>query len=382
MIFGSESLQQSFFVHLFTIELINSSKDATGAEPLATGCHVDAFAVFDPSLEMPQIWKTVCIVAAVAVSVVGVLVWKKKRSYVKVGTISKLYFFPVKSLKGMEVTKGKCTKLGFEVNGVLERSFMLVNKEGAFFTQRDAPSLALLSTQVDGKKLTISTPSGKQLKVDIKDSFGPDDKIIECRVVADSTKGVDCGDEAASFFQSYVDVPDIRLVRHFPSVSHREYIRNNPFELHLRKENQVAFQDLAPIHVLSKTSVDDLNARLEEQKVTELNFRPDIFIDGCEPYAEDSWRYIKFNSGVVLNNLTMITRCLLTTNNPATGVLSKKEPLVTLRKYRIPKDPKIVKQIGSLPCLGIGCGVLRSGDISVGDEIFADVGPQPEMKVK
>ncbi|GBN41371.1 hypothetical protein AVEN_178430-1 [Araneus ventricosus] len=75
---------------------------------------------------MSQSSTTAWIAAAVAVSVVGVLLWKKnKRSFVKVGTIYKLYFFPVKSLRGIEVNEGKCTKLGFQVNGLLDRNVQI-----------------------------------------------------------------------------------------------------------------------------------------------------------------------------------------------------------------------------------------------------------------
>ncbi|GIY17119.1 mitochondrial amidoxime-reducing component 1 [Caerostris extrusa] len=286
------------------------------------------------STRMPQNWKTPLIVAAVAVSVLGVLVWKKKkRTFVKVGKISKLYFFPVKSLKGMEVKKGKCSKLGFEVNGLLDRSFMLVNNEGDFMTQRQFPSLALLEAQVKGKTLIISTPSGEKLHVEIKDSYSPNDTVIKCRVIGDGVDAVDCGDEAAGFFQSYLNTSNIRLVRHSPTLPKRKYLRNNPFDDKLRKENPITFQDLAPFHVMSQSSVDDLDSRVEGQKITFLNFRPNILVEGSKAYAEDSWRYIKFNSGALLSNLTMVTRCLLTTNDPFTGVLSQKEPLVTLRKY-------------------------------------------------
>ncbi|GIY60505.1 mitochondrial amidoxime-reducing component 1 [Caerostris darwini] len=332
---------------------------------------------------MLQNWKTPVIVAVLTASVLGALIWrKKKRTFEKVGKISKLYFFPVKSLKGVEVKKGKCTKLGFEVNGILDRSFMLVNNEGLLLTQREAPSLALLTAQIHEKTLSISAPSGKKLNVDIKDSRSPNDTIVKCRVHTDSVDGVDCGEEAASFFQSYLNTSDVRLIRHFPTVSHRAYLKKNPFESKLRKENPVGFQDLTPFHVMCQSSVDDLDSKVEGKKITFLNFRPNILIEGPKAYAEDSWRYIKFSSGVMINNLTLVTRCLMTTNDPNTGILAKTEPLVTLRKYRIPKDPVIVKNIGSLPCLGIGCGISKEGEISVGDDVLADIGPQPEMSVK
>ncbi|GBN61538.1 hypothetical protein AVEN_15441-1 [Araneus ventricosus] len=52
------------------------------------------------------------------------------------------------------------------------------------------------------------------------------------------------------------------------------------------------------------------------------------------------------------------------------------------RGYRIPSEPGVLKKPGPLPCLGIGCVSWKTGDIAVGDAVFADVGPQPEMREK
>ncbi|GFQ96054.1 mitochondrial amidoxime-reducing component 1, partial [Trichonephila clavata] len=334
-------------------------------------------------LKMLQNWVTTSIIAAVAVGVAGILVWKKKkRSFVRVGEISKLYFFPIKSLKAMEVKCGKCTKLGFEVNGVLDRSFMLVNKKGVLVSQREASNLALLTQNIDGKNVVVTSPSGKVLKIEIKDSVAPSDTIIECWIHSERVEGVDCGDEAAAFFQSYTNLPDIRLVRYFPSLPKREYVRNKEFARKLRKENPIGFPDLGPFHIMSQASIDDLNSKLEGHNVSVLNFRPNILVEGCKPYEEDAWTYIKFSNGALMCNLILVTRCLMTTNDPSTGILTQKEPLITLRKYRIPSDPELLEKTGSIPCLGIACGVLQTGDLSVGDNIFAVIGPQPKMKVK
>ncbi|CAL1301700.1 unnamed protein product [Larinioides sclopetarius] len=338
---------------------------------------------------MTQNWNSFWIAAAMTISAVGVasvagLIWKKKkRSLAKVGTVSKLHFFPVKGLKSIEVNKGKCTELGFEVNGLLDRSFMLMDSEGVLLSQKKAPTLALLTVRIDDKTLTISTPSGEKLKVEIKDSVSADDKIVPCRIVNDLTKAVDCGDEAASFFQSYLNKPGVRLLRYFPKMIEREYSptgTKRPFDLELRKENpHLAFQNYTAFHLVSKPSVDDLNSKLQDKEVSDLNFRPNIVVDGCKPFEEDSWNYIKFSSGSLLCNLLLFKRCLITTNDPDTGVLNVKEPLATLRTYRIPTEPEIIRKCGALPCIGIGCGLCKSGDIAVGDDVYADVGPQPKM---
>ncbi|GBM18796.1 Retrovirus-related Pol polyprotein from transposon 412 [Araneus ventricosus] len=143
--------------------------------------------------------------------------------------------------------------------------------------------------------------------------------------------------------------------------------------------HHLAFQNYTAFHLVSKPSVDDLNSNLQDKKVSDLNFRPNIVVDGCKPFAEDSWNYIKFSSGSLLCNLLLFKRCLITTNDPDTGVLNVNEPLKTLRTYRIPTEPEVIRKTGALPCIGIGCGLCKTGDIAVGDDVFADVGPQPKM---
>lgn len=49
--------------------------------------------------------------------------------------------------------------------------------------------------------------------------------------------------------------------------------------------HQVAYPDVAPVMVLSESSVLDLSSRLEND-VTVERFRPNIVISDCEPYEE------------------------------------------------------------------------------------------------
>lgn len=51
--------------------------------------------------------------------------------------------------------------------------------------------------------------------------------------------GVDCGDEAADFFESYLDMKGIRLVRFFPALTLRKYTRKDPFYAKLKKDHPV-----------------------------------------------------------------------------------------------------------------------------------------------
>ncbi|XP_054706122.1 mitochondrial amidoxime reducing component 2-like isoform X2 [Uloborus diversus] len=328
---------------------------------------------------MTSSWKTYAFASVLALTTVGVLVWrKKKKTYVKVGKISKLILYPVKSLKGVEVTHGNCAKKGFEVNGILDRQYMIVTKDHVLLSQTDAPRLALLTPSIQGNFLLISGPDVESLKIPIKKSVSSSDKIIECSVIDDVIKAIDVGDEAASWFQSFLKILGVRMVQFHPELPVRKYTKKDQFFAKLRKEQPIGFQNLSALHIVSTASLEDLNSRVDKMKVSEKNFRPSILVEGCKPFEEDSWRHIKFGGAEVLF-LIPTGRCLSTTNDPETAVLSQKEPLVTLRKYRIPKDPALQKKTGSRACFGIHCSVVKPGEVKVGDDIFAVVGEQPDM---
>lgn len=46
---------------------------------------------------------------------------RREKFFEKVGRVSKLYFYPVKSCKGIQLTEGECTKYGVKFNGVYDR---------------------------------------------------------------------------------------------------------------------------------------------------------------------------------------------------------------------------------------------------------------------
>ncbi|XP_054707529.1 mitochondrial amidoxime reducing component 2-like isoform X2 [Uloborus diversus] len=256
---------------------------------------------------------------------------------------------------------------------------MLMWKDNVLLSQRDAPTLQLLTQRIEGDYLLISGPEVETLRIPIKKALSPNDKVVECRVHTDMVQAVDRGDEIASWFESYLKISGVRFLQYLPNLENRKYVRNDPFYAKMRKKQAISFQDLAALHILSVSSLEDLNSRIEGKKMTLHNFRPVVVVEGSKPYEEDAWEYIKFEGGAEAELLVPTTRCLLTTNDPETAILSQKEPLITLRRYRIPKDPEIVKKTGSLPCFGTHCAVIKPGEIKVGDEIYAVVGRQPAM---
>jgi hypothetical protein len=126
-----------------------------------------------------------------------------------------------------------------------------------------------------------------------------------------------------------------------------------------RKEDQVAFADSFPLLLLSTASLEELNRRLP-RPVTVEHFRPNLVVEGCEPFAEDSWRRLRVGS-VELEVVKPCARCVFTTVDPLTGVKATDgEPLRTLSGFRR-VDGKVM--------FGQNVLVRRPGTLQVGDPV-------------
>jgi uncharacterized protein YcbX len=101
----------------------------------------------------------------------------------------------------------------------------------------------------------------------------------------------------------------------------------------VRKTDIVSFADAYPFLLIGESSLEDLNARLE-QKIPMNRFRPNLVFDDSVPFAEDNWKKIKIGT-TVFHIVKPCARCIMTTINQDTGMLTGKEPLKTLASYRL-----------------------------------------------
>lgn len=130
---------------------------------------------------------------------------------------------------------------------------------------------------------------------------------------------------------------------------------------------KVAYPDVAPVMLLSEASVKDLSSKLEKT-VTVERFRPNIIVSDCEAFEEDSWEEIQIGS-VRLQRVMSCGRCIFTTVDPETGIISRKEPLETLKSYRLckPSERPLYK---TSPLFGQLHMVKKTGFIQVGDVVY------------
>jgi hypothetical protein len=119
--------------------------------------------------------------------------------------------------------------------------------------------------------------------------------------------------------------------------------------------SQVNFADGYPLLLISEASLENLNTRLDEP-LPMNRFRPNLVVQGCAPYAEDSWNGIQIGD-VRLHVVKPCERCAITTVNQLTAEKGK-EPLRTLATYRQSDGNVLFGQ----NLIHEGNGMLRVGD--------------------
>jgi len=234
-------------------------------------------------------------------------------------SIASLFVYPIKSCKGIALDRARVVATGLQH----DREWMVVTPEGRFLTQREHPRLALIRPGfVDGAALRLDAPDQVPLDVPLQRPSSGNGDAREVTVWRSKCLAWDEGAAAARWLTGVLG-KDVRLVRFDPA-------RRRPVDDGF--DGSAMFSDGFPVLVLSRASLDDLNARLTAPLPVN-RFRPNVLLDGCEPYEED--RIATIAAGAVrLRHVKACTRCVITTTNQATGEVEGDEPLRTLKTYR------------------------------------------------
>ncbi|XP_062427763.1 mitochondrial amidoxime reducing component 2 [Rhea pennata] len=280
----------------------------------------------------------------------------------RVGTVSRLFVYPVKSCRGAEVPRAQVTPMGLRSGELRDRFWLVTKEDGHMVTARQEPRLVLVSVGCEDGCLTLNAPEMKQLRFPV--SLSRKNPVRNCRLFGLDIQGRDCGDEAAQWITTFLNTEPYRLVHFEPSMVPR---KSKDIINLFRTTDEVAYPDCSPVLILTEASLEDLNTRLEK-KVKIENFRPNILVTDCRAYEEDSWEDILIGD-VEMKGTVSCARCILTTVNPDTGVLDRKEPLETLKSYRLcdPSERHIYK---SSPLFGRYFAVDKTGTIQVGDPVY------------
>jgi uncharacterized protein YcbX len=257
--------------------------------------------------------------------------------------VSALYIYPIKACRGIAVSEWPVADRGFAG----DRRWMIVDRAGKFVTQREVAALSQVETSLIGDSLCVSAPGHAALSVPRDPESGA---IRSVQVWLDEVRAI-VHPEGSAWFSQFLGEPH-ELV-YMPHTTRRQV---NPERA--RAGDIVSFADGYPFLLISEASLADLNSRLAEP-VTMARFRPNIVIQGCEPYAEDGYRQVRLGE-IAFRGVKRCDRCVVTTIDPETGA-SGKEPLRTLARYRL-EDQKVWF---GMNLIHDGTGVLRVGDLAV-----------------
>ncbi|MBN3305916.1 MARC2 protein, partial [Amia calva] len=247
--------------------------------------------------------------------------------------------------------------MGLKYGELKDRHWLVITEDGHQVTGRQEPRLVLMSVTSSDESLCLKAPDMEELNIPLK--LSNKNPIVNCRVWSKDIQGRDCGDEASLWITQYLaGERTYRLVQFESDMKPRR---------HHEHGSKVVYPDDSPIMLLSEASLEDLNTRLE-RKATVGNFRPSIVVSGCEAFAEDSWDEIQIGS-MRLYRVMACSRCIFTTVDPETGVIDRKEPLETLKSYRLcdPSEKHIYK---TAPLFGQYYRVDKTGILQVGDPVY------------
>ena len=231
-------------------------------------------------------------------------------------TVTELAIYPIKSTRQIQLDTAKTVQTGF----AHDRRWMLITPDGVFLTQRQHPRMVLVTAMPTETGLLVSAPGMNNLPV----STPAGSDYLTTAVWKDECQALDAGDSAAAWFSDYMEMP-CRLVYmddHFKRQLDPRYSAS---------ADQTGFADGFPFLLISEASLDDLNSRLETP-VPMARFRPNIVINGTEPFAEDRWKRIRIGE-VEFRVSKACSRCVMTTVDTDLAIKGK-EPLATLSKYR------------------------------------------------
>jgi len=232
-------------------------------------------------------------------------------------TLQGVYRYPVKSLRGAGLEQAILDARGI----AFDRHWMLVDPDGQFLSQRKLPQMTLVQTLMQSDRLSLQAPEMPDLTLHPEQAG---DEQLNVKVWSDECLARSAGKDADRWLSEFLNI-DCRLV-YMPD----DQLRQVDLD-YASQGDQTSFSDGFPLLLISEASLQDLNGRLPEPLPME-RFRPNLVVNGCEPYAEDQWKRIRIGE-IEFRVVKPCSRCAITTVNPDTAE-SGAEPLKTLSGYR------------------------------------------------
>lgn len=227
--------------------------------------------------------------------------------------------YPVKACQGTSLAE---SSLG--VHGLAgDREWMVVRGDGRFLSQRTHPLLARVRPAWTSTGLHLECEGLAPLLIETAAMAAAEP--CEVSVWGDVLAALDAGPAAALWLEQALGTA-ARLVR-VAAGNRRCADRNYVGE----RDVPVAFADGYPLLVCSSGSLQELNRRLE-MPVPMDRFRPNLVLEGFEPFAEDRLRRLRIGA-IELELVKPCTRCSVPGIDQHSGQPSN-DPFPALKAFR------------------------------------------------
>ncbi|MFM0724627.1 MOSC N-terminal beta barrel domain-containing protein [Paraburkholderia strydomiana] len=291
-------------------------------------------------------------------------------------TISELFVYPVKSCAGIALREARLFATGLEY----DRSWMVTDPDGAMFTQRAYPRMALIKTELGAEELVLRAPGMSELRTPLDAARLDASRKVETKVWHDAAYGIDTGDASAAWFSEFLGMP-ARLLRFNPE---RERTVD-PDYTDSTGGATTLFADGFPLLVIGQASLDDLNTRLTGKGAPAVpidRFRPNLVLTGLDAYEEDYVETLSIASDtdaeppVQLQLVKLCARCPMPTIDQAKGAPNPdwpNEPSDTMSVYRAQPQRDGAITFGNNALVASGAGAwLRVGQTVEAELAFGD----------
>ncbi|MGW6914253.1 MOSC domain-containing protein [Kitasatospora sp. NPDC054939] len=272
-----------------------------------------------------------------------------------------LHVYPVKSMYRLSPADARVEPWGLAG----DRRWMLVDAGGRFVSQRDDPALGQVRAGLteDGA-LLLTTPGGARIEVPAP-SVARHDPLAEVEVWNTRFAAAEAAKEAQVWIAEQLG--DYRLV-------HLDDPRARPIDPGFSDPGDtVSMADGFPLLLTTTGSLARLNELIAaehpdgHEQLPMERFRPNVVVDGTEPWIEDTWRRIRIGD-LTFRVVKPCGRCVVTTTDQESGERRGPEPLRSLaRHHRLLKKASFGQNLIPERPAGVAGDVY--GTLRLGDEV-------------
>ena len=240
--------------------------------------------------------------------------------------LTSLRVYPVKSLRGYEVTLGRLEPWGLAE----DRRWAVLTPSGEEVTAREVPELLRISARPTPRGVALAAPGHGDLTVD-RPTSGPQQ---ESDWIGRTTAA---GPAAGAWLSAVVGRQVVLVHQVDPSSDRRVKAEHGGHD-----GDSVSLADTAPLLLTTEVSLrrlDELVAATAAERgepapmpLSMTRFRPNLVVDGERAFAEHDWARVRVGD-VELRFAESCDRCVLPTYDPDT-LARTHEPTRTLARHR------------------------------------------------